>query len=110
MTAPQGDTHIEGFAIIELFGHNKIAGRVSTIIIGTSGMVRVDVPALGDTPGFTRFYGPSAIYSLTLVSEDVARAALVAMRPEPVTVYMTRQLPPGFREDYEEDYEEDDER
>ena len=68
-------TTIEGWAILELFGHNKIAGFVTTAIIGTSGMFRIDVPALDGTPGYTRFYGPGAVYSLTLVTEALARAA-----------------------------------
>ena len=88
-------TAIEGWAILELFGHNKIAGYLTTVIIGTSGMFRVDVPELDDAPGYTRLYGPGAVYSLTLVTEDIVRAALKAIRPEAVTVYIPRerQLP-----------------
>jgi hypothetical protein len=89
----QAQTPIEGWAILELFGHNKIAGYVTTAIIGTSGMLRVDVPELEEMPGYTRFYGPGAIYSLTLVTEDLAKAALRELRPAAVTVYLPRQLP-----------------
>ena len=85
-------TTIEGWAILELFGHQKLAGYVRTAIIGTSGMLRVDVPEVDTAPAFTRFYGPGAIYSLTLVTEDIARAALRELRPVAVTVYMPRQL------------------
>lgn len=85
-------TTIEGWAILELFGHHKIAGYVTTAILGTSGMLRVDVPEMEEAPGFTRFYGPGALYSLTLVTEAVARAALRELRPPAVTVYIPRQL------------------
>ena len=95
----ESQTVIEGWAIVELFGHNKIAGHVTTAIIGTSGMLRIDVPAVGETPGYTRFYGPGAIYSLTLVTEELARAALRAIRHEPVTVYIPRQLPERAEEE-----------
>ncbi len=99
----QAQTPIEGWAILELFGHNKTAGYVTTAIIGTSGMLRVDVPELEDAPGYTRFYGPGAIYSLTLVSEDIAKAALKEIRPAAVTVYLPRQLPsPDARADWDE--------
>ena len=97
-------TPIEGWAIVELFGHNKIAGYVTTAIIGTSGMLRVDVPEVDEMPAYTRFYGPGAVYSLTLVTEDIARAALKAIRPEAVTVYIPRQLPaPRYTQDEEDD-------
>lgn len=86
---------IEGFAIVELMGHQTIAGHVQTAVLGSAVMLRVDVPPRGEQPGFTRFYGMTAIYSLTLVSEEVALAALDELRPRPVTVYMPRLLPPG---------------
>ena len=88
----ESHTVIEGWAIIELFGHNKIAGYVTTAIVGTSGMLRVDVPTMDDMPGYTRFYSPGAVYSLTLVTEELARLALRALRPEAVTVYIPKQL------------------
>jgi len=81
-------TPIEGWAILELFGHSQLAGYVTTAIIGTSGMLRVDVPEVDGAPAYTRFYGPGAIYSLTLVTEDLARKAIRAIRPQAVTVYI----------------------
>ena len=77
-------TPLEGWAIIELFGHNKIAGYVTTAMIGTSGMLRVDVPEMDDSPAYTRFYRPGAVYSLTLVTEELVRAALKYAHPEPL--------------------------
>ena len=91
----ENQTAIEGWCIMDLFGHAKLAGYVSTAMVGTSGMIRVDVPEEGDMPGYTRFVGPGAIYSLTLVTEAVARQALRAIRPPAVTVYLPRQLPAG---------------
>lgn len=102
---------IDGFAIVELMGHQTIAGHVMTSVLGSSVMLRVDVPPRGAQPGFTRFYGMSAVYSLTLVSEEVALAALDELQPRPVTVYMPRLLPakaPGWREVYDQDADHDD--
>jgi hypothetical protein len=80
-------------------------------------MVRCDVPAVDASPAYTRFYGPGAIYSLTLVTEAVARAALKALRPEAVTVYIPPQIegawdiphrqPDFFDEDDEENNDND---
>jgi hypothetical protein len=104
----ESQTVIEGHAIIELFGHNKIAGYVTTAIIGTSGMLRVDVPESEGTAPFPRFYGPGAIYSLTLVTEDVMLLALKEIRPRPVTVYIPRQLPEPSYDHTDYQYDEDD--
>ena len=89
--AEQEQTHIEGWAIVDLFGHNHIAGYVRTALIGTSGMLRCDVPEIDDAPAYTRFIGPGAIYGLTLVTEEVAKAALKSIRPPAVTVYIPRE-------------------
>ena len=91
--ATDGATPIEGWAVMDLFGHSKLAGYLTTVVIGTSGMFRVDVPAIDDDqPAYTRFIGPGAIYSFTLVTEEVARAALKRIRPEPISVYIPRQI------------------
>ena len=91
---------IDGCAIVELMGHQTIAGHVLTSVLGSTVMLRVDVPARGAQLGFTRYYGMSAIYSLTLVSEEVMLAALDELSPPPVTVYMPRLLPPGQEKVY----------
>ncbi len=96
----ESQTVIEGWAIVELFGHNKIAGYITTAIIGNSGMLRVNVPECKGEPGYTRFYGAGAIYSITLVTEEVARLALQQIRPEAVTVYIPRQLPPPKEDEF----------
>jgi hypothetical protein len=91
------------FAIVELFGHARIAGRVSEQVIAGAGMLRVDVPDLPATkygpaqPGFTRLFGPGAIYSITPVSEEIAMRAAQSMRVAPVNIYLAvPQLEGGF--------------
>lgn len=99
---------IDGYAIVELMGHQTIAGQVMTSVLGSTVMLRVDVPAHGTQPGFTRYYGISALYSLTLVSEEVMLAVLDELRPRPVTVYMPRLLPRAEVYEYPPDEEDDD--
>lgn len=69
--------------------------------------LRVDVPESGAQQEFTRFYGASAIYSITPVKEAVARKAAEVINPRPVTawgvVVPERQLsaPDGVDDDEE---------
>lgn len=71
----------EEWAIIDLFGHQKIAGRISEEQIGGSSFVRVDVPVI---PPFTRLFGAAAIYSITITDEVTAKAAAQYWKPEPM--------------------------
>lgn len=107
----QTTDRFEAWAIIEIFGHQKFAGRVSEYAIGGCNFVRVDVPELPKTkssevqPAFTKLFGQGAIYSITLVSEPVARAVAATIRPEPLSVYIPagRQIGSG-QDDF--DYEQ----
>lgn len=58
----------EQWATVDLMGHAQTAGR----IVMENGLLRVDVPD-GETYR-TEFYGMAAIYSIKLVSEQIARA------------------------------------
>lgn len=81
---------IEQWAIVELFGHQRIAGRVSEQTIGGCSFVRVDVPELvgaeGKPPlqGFTKLYGQGAIYAVTFVDQPAAMAAARALCAQPI--------------------------
>lgn len=96
------------YAIVELFGHSRIAGRVTEQVIAGQGFVRVDVPILPEDKyhqaqdGFSRLYGPGAIYSITPVSREIAIAAAQSMHVEPVNVYLT--LPRPSEDDIESDW------
>jgi hypothetical protein len=74
MSMSENQTAFEVHALVELFGHQRIAGKVSETVIAGSGFVRVDVPATSKRAAFTRFFGPSAIYGITPVDETVAQA------------------------------------
>ncbi len=99
-SAPELSDRFEAWAIVEIFGHQKLAGRISEFALGGCNFVRVDVPelparkkvgyreAVALQPAFTKLYGQGAIYSITLVAESVARAAAEAIRPEPISVYI----------------------
>jgi hypothetical protein len=95
----------EAWAIVELMGHRKIAGKVSEEIIAGAPLLRIDVPEVPAQAAFTTFYGPHTIYSLTPTTEDIARRFACAMRTMPVEPYEIRQLsaPAPITVDDEED-------
>jgi hypothetical protein len=63
--------NVEMWATVELMGHAQTAGRISRPS-DWGGLLRVDVPVNGDYR--TEFYGLAAIYSIKVVSEQIARA------------------------------------
>jgi hypothetical protein len=92
--------------IVELFGHQVIAGLVSEQTIGGSSFIRVDVPATEKREAYTRFFGDKAIYAMTPVDEATAKAAVKAYSQAPIQEYKLRAaLPPG---DDDDDDDEDE--
>ena len=94
------------WAVVELFGHQKIAGLLTEATIGGCSFVRVDVPEIGDDAGFTKLYGNGAIYAISFVSEDIARLVAQHYTVKPVQNYELPQLgmkPPADPFD-EDDY------
>src|ERR1043166_5150181 len=82
-----GHISFDQWAKVELFGHQVIVGRVTEATLAGGSFIQVDVPATNGNPAYTRFFGPSAIYSITPVSEQIARDLLQVYRKEPVTRY-----------------------
>lgn len=93
-------------AILELFGHQTIAGMVSEQTVGSAALIRVDVPAVGEQAGFTKFYGISAIYAMTPCDEATMLQAVKAFRTKPIEAYKL-QLPERVTVD-RYDIEDDD--
>lgn len=85
---------IEGHAIIELMGHNTIAGQVSEQTIAGSAFLRVDVPEVDGMAAFTKFFGGSAIYAITPTDEATAKLAAQRLAIRPVTQWV---VPDGRR-------------
>lgn len=51
---PTEQSTYEGFAILEIFGHQKYAGYVKTEYFGTACMFRIDIPPLPERERVTR--------------------------------------------------------
>lgn len=78
------EQNFKHWCVIELMGHQRIAGMVIEEEIAGQQFLRVDVPAVSGSPPFTRYYGASAIYSISPVTEEVVIAALTNMYIEPI--------------------------
>lgn len=82
------------WCIVELMGHQTIAGRVTEINLFGAAMMRVDVPEQEGRAAFCKFYGASAIYAVTPVEEKIARAVALANDPRPVSEWQLRRMLP----------------
>jgi hypothetical protein len=133
----QQDAKFEGWALVELYGHGREAGYVTTQHFGAACMFQVDVPEVparqetlerpqwGEdrllpagtviervaVPGRTRLLGVGSIYAMNPASEEVVRAAVSQSGSRAIKVI---SLPEGVAlpapsEDYEEEVDEEDE-
>ncbi len=76
-------------AIVELMGHQRIAGHVTEVAIGGAAFIRVDVPAVTrrahysdkseEVAAYTRYLSAAAIYAINPCTEEVARAAAASV-------------------------------
>lgn len=105
------------WAVVELFGHVKLAGRLSEEEKFGAKMGRLDIPRVMpdctsckgtgrvSNPdewcrycnGFaTQFFGGGSVYRITVVTEDVARHVAAGNRPQPVSPWdFPKQLAAG---------------
>jgi hypothetical protein len=82
------------WCIVELMGHQRIAGRVTEVNLFGSALMRVDVPEVDGAPGFSKFFGAGAIYAITPVEEKIARAMAKSFDQRPVVEWELRRLLP----------------
>ncbi len=102
------------WAVVELFGHQRIAGAISEQAFGGSAMVRLDVPEVTVTettyvdgepakvtrtiPAHTRSFGPASIYSINWCDEASATLAAHTIKHEPLRPYSLRAAMAGMPE------------
>ena len=85
-------TTTEFYAIVELMGHQKIAGKLTEQVLGGSSFIRVDVPELPDSPAFTRLLTDKAIYAINPVTEEVARHMARQIKAQPIQAWDARMM------------------
>jgi hypothetical protein len=82
----------EGWAILELMGHRRLAGWIQEQQIAGAAFIRLDVPG-DEGPVATQFYAPAAVYCITPTTEEIARGLATRARPAPVTRWELPQAP-----------------
>jgi hypothetical protein len=81
----------EQWAVVELMGHVRLAGRLSQEEHFGAKMGRLDIPQVG---GFvTQLFGGGSVYRITFVSEEVARHVAGMNDPAPVSRWDFPRLP-----------------
>lgn len=124
----------EEWAVVELMGHVRVAGKLSEVERFGSKMGRIDIPiapdpacmckgtgripGLGDEPehacpqcGFrfvTQFFGGGSVYRITAVSEEAARAVARSCQPEPVHAYELPRLTADVSREREDNFDDDE--
>ena len=88
----------DGWAILELMGHVRLAGRITEESHFGVALGRIDIPN-GDT-FTTQYFGGSSIYRLTPTTEEIARSVALHNQPEPVRMW---ELPKARAIETEED-------
>jgi hypothetical protein len=100
----------EGWVILELMGHRRLAGYLSEEVVGGTAFLRIDVPGVDSQVAATQFYSGSAVYCITPTTEEIARKVAASCQPAPVTAWELRPertlAPTGI--DYSHHDDEDD--
>lgn len=88
----EAQTKFDTWAIVELFGHTQLAGKVTTETIASQEFVRIDVPKTSMCPEFTKYHLPSAVYGLTPVNEDYAVKMAERIQAKPINDYKHNEV------------------
>lgn len=114
MTDTETKSTFESWAILEIMGHRKLAGRVTEEVIAGSALIRIDVPPVDDREGaygqqlparpqFTQYFNSSSLFSLTPCTEEVARQAADEFRDYPVELVDFQNRRPRISGDIDPD-------
>lgn len=75
------------FALVELMGRQRIAGRVTERVIAGQGFLEVQVPETKHSPKFTRFISPSALYAINPIDEATCMAYAENLKVKPIDAW-----------------------
>jgi hypothetical protein len=81
------------WAIVQLMGHVRIAGRISEEEKFGAKIGRLDIPR-GDKGEFsTEYFGASSVYRIQIVSEEIARQVASSNDSRPIHSYEMPKVP-----------------
>jgi flagellar biosynthesis regulator FlbT len=90
------ESSFDQWAIIEVFGHEKYAGHVSSTNVGGHAMILLEVPEVQNMkvtlPAFTKYISLSSVFSITPVGEEYAREMAAKLSKQPISGYEHQQV------------------
>lgn len=78
--------------VVELFGHQKIAGYVSEHNVAGAPFIRVDVPETDTAPAFSRMFHPNAVYCFNPCDDETMIAMVDRLEVRPIEPFEIRKL------------------
>lgn len=108
----EGQAAFDGWAVVEVFGHQRYAGYVTTQAFGQAVLFRIEVPPLDEreretkhyeyvnghtvppgstvkesaVQGYTKLFGTGAIYGITPCTQEAALKAVEEMQGRKLTL------------------------
>lgn len=124
----------EGWAVVEIMGHQRYAGFVTTQAFGGAVLFRVDVPALPERerlteyddyfdgkyvpkgaavkelekPAYTKLFGAASVYCITPCTEEAAMKALESMQSRALKLLALPEKPALDAPDNDDPQQDDD--
>lgn len=83
----QQPEQFDQWALCELMGRQRIAGRVTEKTVAGAGFLQVDVPETKTNPAFTRLIAPGSLYAINPVTEEVARMYAENLNVKPIDAW-----------------------
>ena len=81
------------WGVVQLMGKKIVAGYLQTSEMFGAPLLRVDIPKTDTTPEYTQLFGYSALYGITLTSEEVARRVADGLHLNPIMIYSPALIP-----------------
>lgn len=78
------------WAIVELFGHTKLAGQVSPSELAD--FILVEIPECEPVPAWSKMISPKAVYAITPCTEEDAIQTANQLKAMPIDQWSSRQL------------------
>jgi hypothetical protein len=84
-------TEFSEWAVIELMGHNVVAGLVTDSPIGNGNLFQVNVPETDKFPAYTQFVGKGSIFRMTITDEATARDVAQKRDARPLVIQFSQE-------------------
>lgn len=89
------NTKFDTWAILDMMGHQRLAGRVTEETIGGVSLLRCDIPESDGIPAWTTYITASSLYQMTPVTEEIAHNMAAKLCKQPISLY---DLPEEWRD------------